>query len=611
MPARSARQFLMSCSTAAIVRAAARANGAAVARTGLHISAAALLIALGSQSLQTAIANGDTRTLTFHHVHTGEDITITYKRDGRYDQSALKKLNWFMRDWRRNESVEMNPQLFDILWEAYREVGGKQPIEVICGYRSPDTNAMLRRRSSGVAKASQHTQGNAMDFFIPGVSLELLRNVGLRLQRGGVGFYPTSGSPFVHLDTGSVRHWPRMSYDQLAKVFPDGRTVHQSTSGPMKGYELARADIERRGDIGETQVATKSTFLAALFKGKSAGSDEDDEAAAAPAPAKIEKPVKTTVVAATKPEKPAKPAASTLQLASADAKIVPAPKPGATASAAVEAKPQAAAAEQPSAAPQTPADIINARGFWDNIPAPQQASPAQVAALAARKADPQPTASVTENFNRAMAYAPAAVSPVDRANIVAASAPIPRSGRAASSSRNSMAVNDVTTVVAKGARDDGNAFATSARLAASKGNNEIWLRVMMLAPSASTSMSVTVFGDADLTLMRQHFVKPQAIVAMTFSADPTLGLVTDRFTGSATARLDTMSFVMRTAAPDTTAPDESVMRPTMVERDSCAPSSAAKTRPVSTFLIMAAILSLSGSRRRTRWVPLLLEALGG
>jgi hypothetical protein len=253
------------------------------------------------------------------------------------------------------------------------------------------------------------------------------------------------------------------------------------------------------------------------------------------------------VGATTKPaEKPSKPAASTLQLASADAKIVPAPKTvavAASASATVETKPQ-------TAAPQTPADIINARGFWDNIPAPQQATPAQVAALSARKAvasaDPQPTASVSESFNKAMAYAPAAASPVDRSNIVAASAPIPRSGRPSTPSRNSMAVNDVTTVVAKSGQ--GGMVANSARLAASKGDNELWLRVIMLAPSASTSMSVTVFGDADLTLMRQHFVKPQAVVAMTFSNDPTLGLVTDRFTGSATARLDTMSFVMRTAA---------------------------------------------------------------
>ncbi|HKU05936.1 MAG TPA: DUF882 domain-containing protein [Bradyrhizobium sp.] len=508
-----------------------------------------MLLLAGGGAVRDATALNETRTLSFHHTHSGEDLTVTFKRNGRYDEAALKQLNHFLRDWRSQEQTEMDRRLFDILWEVYRDVDGKQPINIISSYRSPATNAMLRRRSSGVARFSQHMLGHAMDFYIPGVALADIRAAGLRLQRGGVGFYPTSGSPFVHLDTGSIRHWPRMTPDQLAKIFPDGRTVHQSTSGPMKGYELAKADIERRGNGEDSSFASKPSFLAALFKGRSAATDEDDEVAA-PAPAKIEKPVKTTVVAAAasaksaeRPvEKSAKPAASTLQLASADAKIVPAPKP-ATASAAAEVKPQTAAA------PQTPADIINARGFWDNIPAPQQATPAQIAALAARKAvnsaDPQPTASVSENFNKAMAYAPAAVSPVDRANVVAASAPIPRSSRPATPPKNSMALNDVTTVIAKGGHGG---IANSARLVASKGHNEIWLRVMMLAPSASTSMSVTVFGDADLTLMRQHFVKPQAIVAMTFSDDPTLGLVTDRFTGSSTARLETMSFVLRTAA---------------------------------------------------------------
>ena len=519
-------------------------------KAGYRAGLATLLLLAGAGSVRDATALNETRTLTFHHTHSGEDLTVTFKRDGRYDEEALKQLNHFLRDWRSQEKTEMDRRLFDILWEVYRDVDGKQPINIISSYRSPGTNAMLRRRSSGVARHSQHMLGHAMDFYIPGVALPDIRAAGLRLQRGGVGFYPTSGSPFVHLDTGSVRHWPRMNYEALAKVFPDGRTVHQSTNGPMKGYELAKADLERRGNGEDAPAAGKSTnFLAALFKSKSAASEEDDEGAAA-APAKIEKPVKTTVVATAKPaEKPAKPAASTLQLASADARIVPTPKLAATASAAVETKPQSAAAPQATSAPQTPADIINARGFWDNIPAPQQATPAQVAALNARRAvgaaDPQPTASVSESFNKAMAYAPAAVSPVDRSNVVAASAPLPRNARPATPPKNSMALNDVTTVVGKSSQGG---VTTSARLTASKGDNDLWLRVIMLAPSASTSMNVTVFGDADLTLMRQHFVKPQAIVAMTFSDDPTLGLVTDRFTGSSTARLETKSFVVRTAA---------------------------------------------------------------
>ena len=117
----------------------------------------------------------------------------------------------------------MDPHLFDILWEVYRGVDGKKPIHIVSAYRSPDTNAMLRRRSSRRGALSQHMLGQAMDFYIPGVPLEQIRAAGLRLQRGGVGFYPTSGSPFVHIDTGSVRQWPRMTHDQLARVFPDGR----------------------------------------------------------------------------------------------------------------------------------------------------------------------------------------------------------------------------------------------------------------------------------------------------------------------------------------------------------------------------------------------------
>ena len=104
-----------------------------------------------------------------------------------------------------------------MVWEVYQEVGGKEPIQIISAYRSPQTNSMLRSRSRGVAQFSQHMLGKAIDFNIPGVPLEQIRIAGLRLQRGGVGFYPSSGSAFVHLDVGSVRHWPRMTRDQLQR----------------------------------------------------------------------------------------------------------------------------------------------------------------------------------------------------------------------------------------------------------------------------------------------------------------------------------------------------------------------------------------------------------
>jgi hypothetical protein len=265
---------------------------------------------------------------------------------------------------------------------------------------------------------------------------------------------------------------------------------------------------------------------------------------AAAAPAKSADPIPTP---RSKPQ-----VAATLQLASADAQIVPAPKGKPESKA--EQNQAAQASTEPR--PQTPADIINSRGFWDDIPrAANQASPAQVAALRARQAlaaatDPQPTASVTDAFNRAMAYAPAASSPVDRANVVAASAPIPtHSARPARSA--GAAATEINTVVAKGpqggAQGQDSVVATSTRLAAAQGNS-IWIRVMMLAPSASNAMSTTVLGDTEMTQMRSHFVKPQAAIAMTFSEDPMMGMTCDRFTGSATAQLPTQSFVMRTAA---------------------------------------------------------------
>src|SRR3569623_1173034 len=231
----------------------AKPSRRALRRAGIRLSASLALageLLLGvNDVLQTASAEGDSRTISFLHLHTRETITVTYKRNGRYDPDALMKLDWIMRDWRKNEDVKMDPKLFDILWEVNREVGGSQPIEVICGYRAPSTNNMLRARSSGVAENSNHTTGHAMDFEIPGVPLAKIREVGLRLQRGGVGFYPTSGSPFVHLDTGTIRHWPRMTREQLVKVFPDGRTVHIPSDGkPLAGYALALADVERRGN---------------------------------------------------------------------------------------------------------------------------------------------------------------------------------------------------------------------------------------------------------------------------------------------------------------------------------------------------------------------------
>src|SRR3954468_8577072 len=397
-------------------------------KAGSHLGLTCLLLLMGAGSVHDATALNETRTLSFHHTHSDEDLTVTFKRDGRYDEDALKQLNHFLRDWRSQEQTTMDRHLFDILWEVYRDVDGKKPIHIISSYRSPATNAMLHRRSSGVARFSQHMLGHAMDFFIPGIPLEQIRFAGLRLQRGGVGFYPTSGSPFVHLDTGSIRHWPRMTHDQLARVFPNGRTVHVPSDGnPLRGYELAKADIEKRGDgDSDSYSRSKPSLFASLFnRGKPAADEDDEGGATAAAPAK---PSAAPLMAAAVPAKSTDPvpvprakpaAAATFQLASADAQVVPLGKPSKPA-----APPPAAKNE---AKPETPADIINARGFWGDAPAAaKQATPEQIAALKARQAvggaDPQSTASISAAF-QALAYAPAAVPPAERPNVVAASAP--------------------------------------------------------------------------------------------------------------------------------------------------------------------------------------------
>lgn len=193
----------------------------------------------------SAAAGARDRTLYLHHTHTGETGSFTYKRNGQYDQKVLRQLNVFLADWRTKEPTKMDPALFDLLWEVYQDVGARQPYNIVSSYRSPKTNKMLASKSSGVADNSQHVRGKAMDVFIPGVSLSKLREAAMRHQVGGVGYYPTSGSPFVHIDTGNVRAWPRMTRAQLKKVFPDGRTLHVPTDGkPLSNEGRAYAQAQ-------------------------------------------------------------------------------------------------------------------------------------------------------------------------------------------------------------------------------------------------------------------------------------------------------------------------------------------------------------------------------
>lgn len=507
-------------------------------RTGARLGLAGLFMLGANDALQNASAEGDTRTLSFHHVHTGEDITITFKRNGRYDDAALKKLDWFMRDWRKEKSTHMDPHLFDLLWETYREVGATQPIDVICGYRSPETNSMLRRRSSGVAQNSNHVSGLAMDFFIPGVPLEKIRAVGLRLQRGGVGFYPTSGSPFVHLDTGTVRHWPRMTHDQLVKVFPDGRTVHIPSDGhPLKGYALALADVERRGSmpsemsldaarehgaIGADAVATagkpKRSLFARLF---GRGKDADEVNEEQPATKQTRAPVAVASVNAPK----AKPVSVE--------HIVPLPT--------ARPKDVAVASATPVVPKQTfmtaslGGSLFDNRGYWRGAVQPVANMPAALAGESYKTASVDPT----ETGSTALAYAsesepPTRVHARPMGSHVSSQVAPPRKEATV------MPAQGNTTVVAKpfAAADAGH----------SRRGEDLWLRAAMLTPSFSSYMTATRLGAADMRSLQELLHKPAMSVAMTFSTDPQHGLVATHFGGPAVVFVATMTFGTQSAA---------------------------------------------------------------
>lgn len=237
---------------------------------------AVLLTAVFLLPLLAVSAAAETRTLRMYYGHSKESATITFKKNGRYVKSGLRKANRFLRDWRRKEPTKMDPALLDLVWEVYQKSGSRKPIQVISGYRSPKTNRMLRRRGRKVAKTSQHTMGKALDFYLPDVSVKKLRALGLQAHRGGVGYYRGS---FVHLDTGRVRHWPRMSRRQLAAVFPRGRTIHVPSNGkPLRGYKTALANLKKGLNANGTSRKTKvrSSLIARIFSGSGNGGDEGE-----------------------------------------------------------------------------------------------------------------------------------------------------------------------------------------------------------------------------------------------------------------------------------------------------------------------------------------------
>ena len=145
------------------------------------------------------------RKLAFLHTHTGEKLSIVYAEGGDYVPEALKAIDRLLRDHRTGDIHAIDPALLDQLSDLAEAAGSHRPYEVICGYRCPATNAMLRDNGRGVARKSLHMSGRAIDIRLPGVPLSALRETALTLAAGGVGYYPQSD--FIHIDTGRVRHW--------------------------------------------------------------------------------------------------------------------------------------------------------------------------------------------------------------------------------------------------------------------------------------------------------------------------------------------------------------------------------------------------------------------
>jgi uncharacterized protein YcbK (DUF882 family) len=578
------------------------ARGLFAARTGYSCGLAILIFLFGSRALQNAVAEGDTRTISMHHLHTGEDITVTFKRDGRYDESALEKLNWFLRDWRRGEQTKMDPHLIDLVWEVQREASTQEPIQVVCGYRSPQTNAMLRRNSDGVARFSQHMLGHAMDFYIPGIPLEHLREIGLRMQRGGVGFYPESGSPFVHMDTGDVRMWPRMTHEQLARVFPDGRTVLIPTDGkPFSGYAVALAEIKKQGgapsdnsldaarnagiDVGPVVASNESTGNSfAKLLGPAREDDDEDSGpplavAAAATPAETQYRLPTPVPLPT--PSPVHSATATLALAATPeetgAKLVrvagpvPLPSPPAAPSAPAATSqllPNQPPPSQPAVNLQSANQVILARGYWEGPPDgmavtnPVPAQPTRHPAAANGNSD---TPGMIGPFGDPrvdrvapeLAYAeqPHAQTRAVANSIVEIRAAAPSAEQAAPADQAAQppVPNGTTIAVKRLASQASSAIMTAGASTMVTIKNGIrlenpWMRAVVLAPSVHRFLTTLALGTHDFRTLATLMVKPRRSVMMTFAADPNPGLDHDRFSGAAVVFVSTVNYPARTAA---------------------------------------------------------------
>jgi uncharacterized protein YcbK (DUF882 family) len=179
-----------------------RAAGAGRRRfLGVAAAAVVAVFALPAEAARRLIRP---RTLSLRNMHTGEAFDAVYWADGRYLPDSLRHVDWLLRDHRTDQVHPIDPRLLDLLVELQGRLKVRH-FEVLSGYRSPETNAMLASVSDGVAQNSFHLQGKAIDIRVPGRHLRQVRNTAMALYGGGVGYYPHSD--FIHIDTGPIRHW--------------------------------------------------------------------------------------------------------------------------------------------------------------------------------------------------------------------------------------------------------------------------------------------------------------------------------------------------------------------------------------------------------------------
>lgn len=198
----SRRRFLLRSTVGAVMLNSAGALAAASTLTTGETGGQEAPSVVGAL---TTLDSEAPRRLNLYSLHTKEELSIVYFTHGMYIDESIKALNYLMRDRRANKTTSMDVNLYDQLLLIQRSFDNNESIHVLSGYRTAETNAKLRRRSTGVAKNSLHMEGRAADFYIPGVPIKKLQTAALALGSGGVGMY--SNSNFIHVDTGMVRNW--------------------------------------------------------------------------------------------------------------------------------------------------------------------------------------------------------------------------------------------------------------------------------------------------------------------------------------------------------------------------------------------------------------------